>query len=63
METKPKCKLIGMDGNVFAIIGNVKNALNKAGQKDRAKEFCDRALKAGSYDEVLSMLNDYVKVT
>lgn len=29
---KPKCKLIGGDGNVFAVIGAVSKALKRAGQ-------------------------------
>ena len=32
------------------------------GQPERAKEFIARAFKAGSYDEVLGMLDDYVEV-
>lgn len=32
---KPACKLVGTDGNVFSIIGRVKQALKKAGREDR----------------------------
>jgi hypothetical protein len=59
---KPACQLSGTDGNVFAIIGKVRGALNSAGLRDKAKEFQDKALKAGSYDEVLAMCCDYVDV-
>jgi len=59
---KPKVKLIGEDGNVFAIIGRVKEALRRAGQKDKAKEFVERATSAESYNEVLVMLEEYVEV-
>ena len=59
---KPVCKLVGTDGNVFAIIGKVKDTLRRAGQKDKAEEFQQRATNAGSYDEVLAMLFDYVEV-
>lgn len=59
---KPKCKLIGTDGNVFAIIGKVSKTLKEAGQPERAKEFVERATSAHSYDEVLAMLDDYVEV-
>ena len=59
---KPRCKLIGEDGNVFAIIGSVSRALKEAGQQDKAVEFQQRAFKAKSYDEVLAMLDDYVEV-
>ena len=59
---KPIAEIIGGDGNVFAIIGTVAKALKRAGQPERAKEFTARAFKAGSYDEVLGMLDDYVEV-
>ena len=59
---KPTCKLIGTDGNVFSIIGKVSAVLKRAGQADKAKEFTEKAFNAGSYDEVLAMLDDYVEV-
>jgi len=59
---KPACKLVGTDGNVFSIIGRVKQALKKAGQDDRASEFVKRAFAARSYDEVLALCMDYVDV-
>ena len=55
-----KVKLVGEDGNVFNIIGLVQKALRKAGQHDKAKEFAEKAVKSGSYDEVLVLLHDYV---
>ena len=62
MPDKPKCKLIGEDGNVFNIIGLVSKALKKSGQPEKAKEFCERAFKAKSYDEVLAMADGYVEI-
>ena len=59
---KPVCKLIGTDGNVFAIIGRVKQTLKKAGQEDRACEFVKKARRAKSYDEVLALCTEYVDV-
>lgn len=59
---KPPCKLVGTDGNVFAVIGRVKQALKKAGQDDRASEFVQKAFAAKSYDEVLALCMDYVDV-
>ena len=37
--SKPRCKLVGTDGNVFAIIGAVRRALVAAGEPERAREF------------------------
>jgi len=62
---KPECNLgdlEGPDGNVFMIIGKVCTALKRAGLKDQADEFQTKAMRAGSYDEVLAMLDDYAEV-
>jgi hypothetical protein len=59
---KLACKLVGTDGNVFSIIGRVKQALKKAGQDDRAREFVEKAFQAKSYNEILALCGDYVDV-
>lgn len=59
---KPRCKVAGTDGNVFAIIGEVSRTLKQAGQADKAKEFSQKAFRSGSYDAVLALCLDYVKV-
>jgi len=59
---KPTCKLIGTDGNVFAIIGKVSKTLKQAGLREEAKEFLEKAVSAHSYDEALRLCCDYVKV-
>lgn len=59
---KPVCKLVRTDGNVFAIIGRVRETLRRAGQADRASEFVRRAFSAGAYDEVLRLCMEYVEV-
>jgi len=61
-RAKPICKLVGTDGNVFAIIGRVREALRRAGQAERASEFVKRSFRAGSYDEVLRLCMEYVEV-
>ena len=59
---KPKCKLIGTDGNVFNIIGLVSKCLKNNGKTEEAKEFTKKAFSSGSYDEVLALTFDYVDV-
>ena len=59
---KPKCKLVGTDGNVFSIIGHVRKALKESGQPEKAKEFCEKAFQQHSYDNVLRLCSDYVEV-
>jgi hypothetical protein len=59
---KPKVKLVGEDGNVFAIIGRCSAALEEAGLAAEAKEFTSKAFNAGSYDEVLRLATQYCDV-
>lgn len=59
---KPECQLIGTDGNVFAVIGNVSKTLKRAGQRDKAAEFQKKAMSCHSYDDVLALTFEYVEV-
>jgi len=61
-ETTPIVKLIGEDGNAFAIMGKVSKALKRAGAD---KEFIDEYLRksmSGDYDHLLSIAMEYVDV-
>jgi hypothetical protein len=58
---KPVCEIIGTDGNVFAIIGTVSRTLKRAGFTEEAQEWSEKAMKCGSYDEVLRLMFDYVE--
>lgn len=59
---KPICKLVGEDGNVFGIITRVSQTLKRAGLNDRAVEFRNKAFSSGSYDEVLTLCDEYVEI-
>ena len=59
---RPTACLIGENGNVFNIIGRVSKALKRAGQKEQAEEFTNKAFACLSYDEVLALLHEYVEV-
>lgn len=61
-DPRPVCRLIGTDGNVFAIIGKVRRTLREAGQPQRAIAFSERAFQSRSYDEVLQLCMEYVEV-
>ena len=39
-----------------------RDALRRAGQDDRAREFVAKAFRAGSYDGVLQLCLEYVEV-
>ncbi|MCK5096605.1 MAG: hypothetical protein KAR45_00800 [Desulfobacteraceae bacterium] len=62
-KEKPIVKLIDSNGNAFAIMGRVKNALVKAGaDKEYVKKYQDEAM-SGDYDNLLCVTMDYVNVT
>lgn len=61
MVAKPKCKLIGVNGNAFMIMGEVRRALKKAGQSEKEKEFVAKAMQGG-YDQLLQTAMEYVEV-
>ena len=60
--TKPTCKLIGADGNVFNLIGLAVRALKKANQADKASEMSKKCFSSGSYSEVLKIIGEYVDI-
>ena len=60
--TKPRCKLIGEDGNVFALAGKISHALKQIGQLEQAKEFQTKLFKCHSYDEALALMGEYVEI-
>ncbi len=60
--SKPRVKLIGQDGNAFAIMGNIKRALKSAGAD---KEYIDQYISeatSGDYDHLLAVSMEYVNV-
>ena len=60
--SKPACKLVGVDGNVFALAAQVTRALKKADLKEQAKEFNEKLWKSKSYSEALMLMAEYVEV-
>lgn len=57
---KPTCKVIGRDGNIFAIMGAASKALSRAGKRDESKKMCDEVTASKSYDEALTIIQKYV---
>lgn len=60
-EQRPKMKLIGQDGNIFAVLGRASRLLNENGQSDQAKEMCDRVYQSGDYYKALNIVSEYVE--
>lgn len=59
---KPKCKLIGEDGNIYYIMGKVVATLKKEGLQEQAEEYKQRVFSSKSYDTALQITMEYVEV-
>ena len=56
-------QLVGNDGNAFAIIGRVTQAMRRAGvQQDQIDEYREEAM-SGDYDNLLRVTMLYVEVS
>jgi hypothetical protein len=61
---KPKCALIGEDGNIFNLMGIASRTLKNNGMREEATEMCNRITsEAKSYDEALMIIDEYVEIT
>ena len=58
---RPKMKLVGQDGNIFAILGRAARLLRENGQPEQAKEMADRVYQSGDYRQALSIISEYVE--
>ena len=61
MVNKPIVKLVGEDGNAFAIMGKVKKALIAAGQSNKVNAYLKAAM-SGDYNNLLSVTMQYVDI-
>lgn len=62
-KPKPKCDLIGEDGNIFNLMGIASRTLKRNGMQEEAKEMCDKITSSGSYNEALLIISDYVEIS
>lgn len=59
---KPKCKLIGKNGNAWNLMALAGKALKKAGQGDKVDEMVNKVTSGGSYAETLRTIAEYVDI-
>ena len=62
MNKKPKCPLIGSDGNIFNLLGMASRTLHENGMREQAQEMQSRVTASGSYSEALNILGEYVEI-
>ena len=58
---RPKMKLVGEDGNIFAILGRASRLLRHSGQADKAEEMYERVTSSHNYYEALNIISEYVE--
>jgi len=59
--TKPRLKLVGEDGNAFAILARAKRALREAGREEEIQDFVHEAT-SGDYDHLLRVVMQWFEV-
>lgn len=62
MSEKIQVKLIGEDGNIFNLLGIVSRELKRNNQDNKIEEMCNRVYNSNSYQEALSIIQDYVNI-
>lgn len=60
---KPKCALIGKNGNIFNLMGIASRTLEENNMREKAKEMRERITSSNSYDEALGIMQEYVEIT
>lgn len=58
---RPKCPIIGADGNIFNIMGIASKTLKHNGMTEESKEMCSRVTSSCSYEEALRIIMEYVE--
>ena len=61
-KTNISVQLTGTDGNIFCVIGKVREALRRNGRSDLINEFTDYITSSNSYEEALCRVMEYVIV-
>ena len=62
-QRKPKCPIIGADGNVFNIMGIAARTLKENSMADAAEVMRSRVMESGSHNEALAIIMEYVEPT
>lgn len=60
--SKPICKLIGEDGNIFNLVSIVRRTLLNNGLEQQAEEVVKRVMSSNSYPQALNILSEYVEI-
>ena len=58
---KPKMELLGRDGNIFSLMGDASQLLQRAGMAEQNKEMIERVTSCEDYDKALHIISEYVE--
>ena len=61
-RTDIRVRLVGEDGNIFFILGRVREALRRGGRPDLVPEVTIAVTSSRSYEEALGRIMEYVEV-
>lgn len=61
-ESRPVVKLIGTDGNAFAVVSRCRQAAREAGWADEQWDVVREEMFDGDYDHLLGVVMNYFEV-
>ena len=61
MKIQPPMNLVGMDGNIFFVMGMASRVLQQHGMEENAKEMFERVKQSGNYYKALGIISEYVQ--
>lgn len=61
-KTDIRVRLTGEDGNIFFILGRVREALRRGGRPDLVPEVTAAVTSSRSYEEALARIIEFVEV-
>lgn len=62
-EKKPKCALIGQDGNIFNLMGIASRTLKHNGMREESEEMVNRISNSHNYYDAIAIIGEYVDIT
>ena len=60
LRYKPSMPLVGLDGNIFSIMGRASQLLRRVGMHTQSDEMVERVTSCGDYYKALSIISEYV---
>lgn len=59
---KPKCKLIGEDGNILNLVEIAARTLRRNGKSAQVDEMRSKVYSSENYEDALTIIGEYVEI-